>query len=92
MLSSYPYTQIIQYKTDVKNLEDGIIVMVEKDNMGLCIFADELAGQQQVVVKCLPNYIKKVKNIDGLSGCTLLGDGSISLILDIGELVNMLGK
>ncbi|ADK15272.1 MULTISPECIES: chemotaxis protein CheA [Clostridium] len=91
----YPLIRIhklYNIKTDVKNLEDGIIVMVEKDNMGLCIFADELAGQQQVVVKCLPNYIKKVKNIDGLSGCTLLGDGSISLILDIGELVNMLGK
>ncbi|AZV57158.1 chemotaxis protein CheA [Clostridium sp. AWRP] len=91
----YPLIRIhklYNIKTNVKNLEDGIIVMVEKDNNGLCIFADELAGQQQVVVKCLPNYIKKIKNIDGLSGCTLLGDGSISLILDIGELVNMLVK
>ncbi|OBR91222.1 chemotaxis protein CheA [Clostridium ragsdalei P11] len=91
----YPLIRIhklYNIKTSVKNLEDGIIVVVEKDNSGLCIFADELAGQQQVVVKCLPTYIKKTKNIDGLSGCTLLGDGSISLILDIGELVNMLGK
>ncbi len=91
----YPLVRIhklYNIKTDVKNLEDGIIVMAEKDHKGLCLFADELIGQQQVVVKCLPNYIKKVKNIDGLSGCTLLGDGSISLILDIGELVNMLGK
>ncbi|PJI07222.1 MULTISPECIES: chemotaxis protein CheA [Clostridium] len=84
--------KLYNLKTDVKNLEDGIIVMVEKDNVGLCIFADELVGQQQVVVKCLPNYIRKVKNVYGLSGCTLLGDGSISLILDIGELINMLGK
>ena len=91
----YPIVRIhklYNIKTDVKNLKDGVIVMVEKDNRGLCIFADELLGQQQVVVKCLPNYIKKVKNIDGIEGCTLLGDGSISLILDVGELVNMLGK
>ncbi|OAA92097.1 chemotaxis protein CheA [Clostridium ljungdahlii] len=91
----YPIVRIqrlYNITTNVKNLEDGVIVMVEKDNRGLCIFADELVGQQQVVVKCLPNYIKKIKNIDGIEGCTLLGDGSISLILDVGELVNMLGK
>jgi two-component system chemotaxis sensor kinase CheA len=91
----YPIVRIhklYNITTNVKNLEDGVIVMVEKDNRGLCIFGDELIGQQQVVVKCLPNYIKKIKNIDGIEGCTLLGDGSISLILDVGELVNMLGK
>jgi two-component system, chemotaxis family, sensor kinase CheA len=91
----YPLVRIhrlYNITTSVKNLEDGVIVMVEKDNRGLCIFADELIGQQQVVVKCLPNYIKKIKSIDGIEGCTLLGDGSISLILDIGELVNTLGK
>ncbi|QXE17535.1 chemotaxis protein CheA [Clostridium sp. 001] len=91
----YPIVRIhklYNITTNVKNLKDGVIVMVEKDNRGLCIFADELIGQQQVVVKCLPNYIKKIRNIDGIEGCTLLGDGSISLILDVGELVNMLGE
>jgi two-component system chemotaxis sensor kinase CheA len=44
-------------------------------------------GQQQVVVKVLPNYIKNTRKISGLTGCTLLGDGSISLILDVGGLV-----
>lgn len=49
----------------------------------ICLFADELIGQQQVVVKSLPHYIKQTRNIQSLSGCTLLGDGSISLIIDI---------
>lgn len=61
--------------------------MVEQNDKTIGIFADGLLGQQQVVVKTLPNYIKNIKKIRGLSGCTLLGDGSISLILDIAELI-----
>jgi two-component system chemotaxis sensor kinase CheA len=59
--------------------------MVETDTGAVCIFADELLGEQQVVVKALPRYIKKVK---GLAGCTLLGNGSISLILDVAQLAD----
>lgn len=68
-----------------QNVEEGILIMVEDDERSCCIFADELLGQQQVVVKSLPEYVKKYKQIKGLGGCTLLGDGSISLILDVGE-------
>ena len=57
--------------------------MVEQDEKSVCRCVDELLGQQQVVVKSLPNYIRNYKKIIGLAGCTLLGDGSISLILDI---------
>lgn len=73
-------------KTNKVNIEDGIVIMVEDGGKTRCIFADELIGEQQVVIKALPDYIKKV---NGVSGCTLLGDGSISLILDISEVVNM---
>ncbi|WP_414836226.1 chemotaxis protein CheW [Clostridium sporogenes] len=73
-------------KTDVVNIEDGIVIMVEDEGKTKCIFADALIGEQQVVIKSLPDYIKKV---NGVSGCTLLGDGSISLILDISEIVNL---
>lgn len=74
----------------VTDFTDGIIIMVEQDNQIICLFADELVGQQQVVVKAMPNYIKNKKKIHGLAGCTLLGDGSISLILDIGGMVHFL--
>jgi two-component system chemotaxis sensor kinase CheA len=76
---------IYNLKSAVTNIEDGIVIITECDGSNICIFADELLGELQVVVKALPKYIKKVK---GISGCTLLGDGSISLILDIAELVN----
>jgi len=78
---------IYHVKTDVTEFTDGIIIMVEQDDKTLCIFADELIGQQQVVVKALPTYIRNTKKVRGLAGCTLLGDGSISLILDIAGLI-----
>ncbi|WP_309121688.1 chemotaxis protein CheA [Paenibacillus sp.] len=70
--------------TDVKALDRGVMLMVEYEDEAVCIFADELLGKQQVVVKSLPPILKK---INGVSGCTLLGDGSISLILDISGLL-----
>jgi len=84
----YPIVKLYEHyglKTDVDDYEKGILIMVEEDDRSCCLFADELLGQQQVVVKSLPNYIKRYKQVKGLGGCTLLGDGSISLILDVGE-------
>jgi two-component system chemotaxis sensor kinase CheA len=76
--------------TDITKLTEGVIIMVEQDNRGFCILVDELLGQQQVVVKALPSYIKNIRNIKDLAGCTLLGDGNISLIIDITGLINLL--
>lgn len=75
-------------KSAITDLTQGILIRVEQEDKSLCIFADALIGQQQVVVKALPSYIKNFKRVGGLAGCTLLGDGSISLILDIGGLIN----
>lgn len=81
--------KIFSAKTAVSEFAKGIIVMLEHDGEAFCVFADELIGQQQIVVKSLPEYIRRLKKINGLSGCTLLGDGSISLILDIGGVVRL---
>jgi two-component system chemotaxis sensor kinase CheA len=78
--------ELYKVKTDITKLSEGIIIMVEQDEKTVCVFADELLGQQQVVVKALPGYIQNFKKIRGLAGCTLLGDGSISLILDIARM------
>jgi two-component system chemotaxis sensor kinase CheA len=79
--------QFFEVPTDITEFTKGIVIMVEQDEKQLCVFADELLGQQQVVVKSLPKYIRGFKKIRGLSGCTLLGDGSISLILNINGLI-----
>jgi two-component system chemotaxis sensor kinase CheA len=81
----YPVLRLHEHfkvKTSVTDITEGIIVMVENGDEIICIFADELIGEQQVVVKTLPAYIRNIRRIRGLAGCTLLGDGSISLILD----------
>ncbi|MDP4094385.1 MAG: chemotaxis protein CheW, partial [Bacillota bacterium] len=78
--------ELFEVDTYPRKFSEGILVMVESNGRESCIFADEMLGQQQVVVKALPNYIRNSKAIKGLSGCTLMGDGSISLILDINGL------
>ncbi len=66
------------------NIEDGILMWVEAGEHSYCLFVDELIGEHQIVVKPLPNYINSfgVKNF-GINGCSILGDGSISIILDV---------
>jgi len=87
----YPILRLHQYfgiKTEIENLADGIIIMVSQDDKTICIFADRLLGQQQIVVKSLPEYIKRYFKLQSISGCTLLGDGSISLIIDTANILN----
>ena len=86
----YPIVRLNEHfgvKTTLSNLWEGVLIMVEQDESGFCIWVDELLGQQQVVVKALPSYIKNTKNIKDLAGCTLLGDGNISLIIDMGGII-----
>ena len=63
----------------VKSVEDGMMLIIEIEDKKICLLVDRLIGEQEIVVKPIPSYVKKVK---GLSGCTQLGDGSIALILD----------
>lgn len=69
-----------------ERIQDGIIVMIGNEEKNKAIFADELLGEQQVVVKPLSKYMKKIR---GISGCAILGDGGISLILDLEELLKI---
>ena len=69
-----------------ENIRDGIIVVVEGGGRKCGLFVDDLLGQQQVVIKSLEaNYGK----VDGISGATILGDGSVALILDIPGLMRL---
>lgn len=77
--------EMFEVSTDIKKISEGILVVIESDSESVCMLVDKLIGEQQVVVKPLPNYMKRVKT---LTGCTLLSDGSISLIIDIRGLIN----
>ncbi|MDD2544907.1 MAG: chemotaxis protein CheW [Burkholderiaceae bacterium] len=66
------------------NKSSNIMVVVESDGSRVALLVDELLGQHQVVVKNLESNYRKVPNV---SGATILGDGSVALILDTGSLV-----
>lgn len=72
-----------------KDLYEGIIILVETDGKKACVFADELIGEQQVVVKPFPRLLSNY-NIkqNGMSGCSILGDGSITIILDVDNIMS----
>jgi len=63
---------------------NAIMVVVESDGTRMALLVDELLGQQQVVVKNLESNYRKVEHI---SGATIMGDGRVALILDVGTLV-----
>jgi two-component system chemotaxis sensor kinase CheA len=67
----------------------GIAVIVEADGAHFALIVDELVGQQQVVVKSLEANFRRVP---GVSGATVMADGSVALILDVGHIVRLSGR
>ncbi|GAB3000961.1 chemotaxis protein CheA [Psychrosphaera aestuarii] len=80
--------QLFNHPEACQSLKDGLLVVVESDNEKVGLLVDELLAQQQFVIKSLEDNYKKV---DGISGATILGSGSISLIIDISSVVKMAG-
>jgi two-component system chemotaxis sensor kinase CheA len=64
----------------------GIIIVVQSAGRRACILIDEVVGNQQIVVKSLSEYLGKV---EGVSGCSILGDGTVSFIIDTGRLISL---
>jgi len=68
-----------------KELVGGLLVVVEGDGKRVGLFVDDLQNQQQVVIKSLESNFKRVP---GVSGATILGDGTVALILDVGGVID----
>lgn len=73
---------------ETEDIFEGIVLTVESDGKCACLLADKLIGEHQVVVKpfspLLSNY--NIKH-EGMSGCSILGDGSITIILDVNNII-----
>ena len=76
--------QVFEIAPRFTNPCEGIVVILEADGRKAGLFVDDLVGQQQVVVKNLESNYRKVT---GISGATILGDGGVSLILDVSALM-----
>ena len=72
-----------QFNVNTVGADQGLVVVVEAEGHKLALEVDELVGQQQVVIKNLEANYRKV---DGVSGATILGDGRVALIVDVGGL------
>ena len=70
--------------SDDDDKEDLIVVVVKKGEKQAGLIVDNLIGQQEIVIKSLGKYLSGVKY---LSGATILGNGNISLILDVNSLI-----
>jgi two-component system, chemotaxis family, sensor kinase CheA len=78
--------EIFGIQARARELHEGLVVVVEGEGRRAGLFVDDLLGQQQVVIKSLDaNY----GHVEGVSGATILGDGSVALILDLAGLMRI---
>jgi two-component system chemotaxis sensor kinase CheA len=70
----------------VSSIENGIVVVVEEEGRRVGLLVDDLLGQQQAVVKSLEAHYQRVQ---GISGATILSDGSVALIVDVCGVVRL---
>ncbi|MEZ5543376.1 MAG: chemotaxis protein CheA [Pseudomonadota bacterium] len=68
------------------DLMDGLLMIVEADGRRVGLFVDDLMGQQQVVIKSLETNFRQIR---GVSGATILGDGTVALIIDVPGLIQL---
>ncbi len=81
--------KILQDKPDSEQIVDGVLVVLEHQDSTSCLLVDEIVGQQQTVIKGLSEYIG---NVSVASGCTILGNGEVCLILDVNHLTQGAGR
>jgi two-component system chemotaxis sensor kinase CheA len=74
---------------DSRSAEDGLLVVVEADGKRAGVLVDDLLAQQQVVIKSLESNFKSVP---GIAGATILGDGTVALIIDVPGLIRSVAK
>jgi two-component system chemotaxis sensor kinase CheA len=79
-------TNIFSMQSQSKDPQRAFVVVVNTGLQKVGLVVDELIGQEEVVIKPLVDYLQEKS---GFSGATILGDGRISLILDVYKLVNM---
>ncbi len=78
---------VFNIKSDCTELTEGACVVVNGRDKSLALYVDEILGQQQTVIKAMPRQLMHGKTV---SGCTILGNGDISLIVDVGGISSLM--
>lgn len=84
----YRLHKLHQIEPQYDKLDEAILIVLEHQDEAFGLMVDELLGQYQTVIKGLSEYLGK---IPGISGCSILSNGEVSLILDVADLRNELG-
>jgi two-component system chemotaxis sensor kinase CheA len=84
-----PLYREMQVEPLVTDPAKGIVVLIESSKRRFALFVDGLVGQQQVVIKSLEQHYRRIK---GVAGATIMGDGSVALILDVESLADATDK
>ena len=80
--------ELYDLQPETEDLFEGIVIVAEAEGKAACIFADRLIGEQQVVVKPFPPLLSNYNiKAHGMSGCSILGNGSITIILDVSNII-----
>ena len=81
-----PIYQLFDLPADTKEVDNALLVVVEADGQKVGLMVDDLLAQQQVVIKSLKDNYQQV---EGISGATILGDGSVAMIIDVPGMIEM---
>ncbi|WP_457565482.1 chemotaxis protein CheW [Caldithrix abyssi] len=78
--------QLHNLQAGVRAIDEGIVVVTQTQQQTVGFWVEEIIGQQQVVIKPVPDYLGR---LEGVSGCAILGDGNICFILDLAILIKL---
>jgi two-component system chemotaxis sensor kinase CheA len=78
---------MFRVKGSCEALTEGSCIVVNARDKSLALYVDEILGQQQTVIKAMPRQLMHGKTV---SGCTILGNGEISLIVDVGGISSLM--
>ncbi len=81
-----PLYALFNQETEITHPTEGVLVIIEAEGKKAALFVDALVGQQQVVIKSLETNFRKIQ---GISGATIMGDGSVALIIDVPSVIKM---
>lgn len=81
-----PLYALFKQDTEIMHPTEGVLLIIEAEGKKAALFVDRLVGQQQVVIKSLETNFRKIQ---GVSGATIMGDGSVALILDVPTIIKM---
>lgn len=76
--------EFFRVKTEKREIQDGIVIVAHAGGKKVALLSDEIVGYRQIVIKALPEVMGELRAI---SGCSILGDGSVTLIIDTSSLI-----